>query len=132
MSLLQGCTVLVVEDEYFLAQDIADALTAHGAAIVGPIADLDDVLDQVNRDGFDVAVLDIGLHDRSAYVVADHLDRAAIPYMFTTGYSAEVIPHRFGHILRMEKPYDSNRLVQHVAQLCSAKADSPITSKYQC
>jgi len=123
MPLLDGCRVLVVEDEYFLASDIADALNAQGAVVVGPIGDLDVVIDQVNRDdGFDVAVLDINLRDRAAYVVADHLERAAIPFMFVTGYSAEVIPHRFRHVTRLEKPYDSNKLVQHVAQLCPANA----------
>lgn len=33
---LQGVRVLVVEDEYFIADDLRNALAAQGAAVVGP------------------------------------------------------------------------------------------------
>jgi hypothetical protein len=37
---LQGRRVLVVEDEYFIAQDISNALLQVGAEIVGPASTL--------------------------------------------------------------------------------------------
>jgi len=122
MPPLEGCRVLVVEDDYWLANDIADALSANGAHVVGPVGEFKEALEQVERGGFDVAVLDVNLHDRSVYPVADHLEQAAVPYLFATGYSAEVIPRRFRHVVRLEKPYDSRRLLQCVSQLCPPKA----------
>ena len=47
---LAGRRVLVVEDEYFLADDIVLALTALGARIVGPYGDLDEASKVVDRD----------------------------------------------------------------------------------
>jgi CheY-like chemotaxis protein len=82
--------VLIVEDEYFLADDIEKALIALGAHVIGPIADLEEAIEQISRGGFDVAVLDINLHGRATYVIADRLEQATIPFMFATGYSAEV------------------------------------------
>ena len=120
MPLLERCKVLVVEDEYFLADDLAKALRSQGAHVVGPIADLDEAVDQVRHGGFDVAVLDLNLRDQAAYVIADQLERAAIPFMFVTGYSAGVIPQRFRHAVRLEKPYNMEVLVQSVSQLCAA------------
>ena len=59
-KLLAGRRVLVVEDEYFLADDIAHALAAVGAQIIGPIADIEEA-ETLLRQGetVDAAVLDV-------------------------------------------------------------------------
>ena len=36
MSTLEGCRVLVVEDEYYSAKDVRETLSAAGAVILGP------------------------------------------------------------------------------------------------
>ena len=100
---LLGCRVLVVEDEYFLADDLRSELEAIGANVIGPVGDLGDARACVERDGFDVAVIDINLRGEAAYALADKLARQRIPFLFTTGYGAEVIPPRFENIIRWEK-----------------------------
>lgn len=122
MPALETCKVLVVEDEYFLADDFAKALRTRGVQVVGPIADLQEAVDQVRRDGFDVAVLDINLRDQSTYELAEHLEQASIPFIFVTGYSAEVIPNRFRHVARLEKPCDLDEMVESVFALCANRA----------
>ena len=82
---LKGCRVLIVEDEYFLANDLEKALQAHGAVVVGPFGDFEETRDQVGRDGFDVAILDVNLHDAMAYPIADELMLRDIPFAFYTG-----------------------------------------------
>lgn len=74
----------------------------------------------VDRDGFDVAVIDINLHDELAYPIAEELERQAIPFVFATGYSAGVIPHRYRHITRWEKPYERALIVDGLLPLCAA------------
>lgn len=64
---LNGCRILVLEDEYFLANDLEAALAAHGAQVIGPAAKLSEARSLVARDGFDVAVMDVSLRDESAY-----------------------------------------------------------------
>jgi len=65
-------------------------------------------------------VLDINLRDQRVCVIADQLEQAAIPFVFATGYSAEVIPRRFKHVMRLQKPCNIAELVKTVSQLCSA------------
>jgi len=57
---LQGKSILLVEDEYFLVQDMAQAFLAAGAGIVGPAATVADALRLVAASiRVDGAVLDI-------------------------------------------------------------------------
>jgi DNA-binding response OmpR family regulator len=115
---LKGCRVLIVEDEYFLASDLEKALEEHGAIVLGPIGNLAEALPQAEHDGFDVAILDINLHDEAAYPIADELMRQGIPFAFYTGYGAKVIPERFANVMLLQKPFVMLGLVEHIALLC--------------
>jgi hypothetical protein len=53
--------ILIVEDEYYLAADLAEALAARGAEILGPIGTLDEALQAIAADRPDQAVLDVNL-----------------------------------------------------------------------
>src|SRR5579872_506938 len=65
---LTGRRVLVVEDEYFLADDIAQALTECGAGIVGPIGELQEASDIVEGDAtIDAAIIDINLRSEMVF-----------------------------------------------------------------
>jgi len=55
------CRVLIVEDEYFLADDLKKALQSEGAEIIGPISELPEAIIQIDQDRFDAAVIDINL-----------------------------------------------------------------------
>jgi CheY-like chemotaxis protein len=111
------CRVLIVEDEYFLANDLERALRHEGAEIVGPISELPEAIRQVEEDGFDAAIIDINLHGQSACPVADKLAEEHIPFVFATGYNQEIVPSRFSAVARFEKPYDVSAIAQHVVQL---------------
>jgi DNA-binding NtrC family response regulator len=64
---LTGCRVLVLEDEYFLAKDLERELTARGAIVVGPFAEISRAKDQVANGGFDVALIDIDLRGEPSF-----------------------------------------------------------------
>lgn len=115
------CRVLIVEDEYFLADDLAEALRARGAQVVGPIADLAEALSQVRRDGFDFAVIDINLRNEKAFPIADELTRRGIPFGFATGYDLDVIPERYRKLRRWEKPYDLQNITSEVVSFCKSR-----------
>ena len=76
---LDGCRVLILEDEYFLAADLVKELDSRGARIVGPISDLGTAQAQMSRDGFDVAVIDVKLGEEFAWSIADRLMREDTP-----------------------------------------------------
>ena len=51
---LTGLSVLVVEDEYFVASDCARALRDHGARILGPVPDMQRARELLAGDSPDV------------------------------------------------------------------------------
>jgi DNA-binding NtrC family response regulator len=113
----KNCRVLIIEDEYFLGDDLATALRPLGIQVIGPVPALSDAM-SLDHYGFDVAVIDINLQGNSAYPIADKLMRLGKPFIFTTGYNAETIPHRFRHVRRWEKPYALAKVAADVAELC--------------
>jgi CheY-like chemotaxis protein len=115
---LDGYRVLIVEDEYFVANDLERALKSRGASIIGPCSDFTDAHLRAARDHFDAAIVDINIRNKTAYPIADELMRQSIPFVFCTGYSASVIPKRFAGIGVWHKPFDTLALVAHIAQLC--------------
>ncbi|MGZ4926481.1 MAG: response regulator [Halobacteriota archaeon] len=120
---LKGCRILILEDEYFIANDLETALKAQGAKVIGPFAKLSEAMSQVARDEIDAVVMDVNLRDGSAYSVSDELARQHVPFIFATGYSAKAIPNRFRHVTRWEKPYDVTEVVNDLARLCEPRSE---------
>jgi DNA-binding response OmpR family regulator len=114
---LRGCRVLIVEDEYFLADDLEKALKARGASIVGPISDFGEAKRQAARDHFDVAVLDINLFGEKVYPIADELIRRAIPFIFCSGYERAVIPAHFAGVSLWQKPVEASEVADNIELL---------------
>jgi len=114
---LKDCRVLIIEDEYLIGDDLANALRALGAHVIGPVTELSDAM-SVEHDDFGVAVIDINLRGCLGYPLADELMRVGKPLIFTTGYGAETIPDRFQHVRRWEKPYDLEKVTADIGELC--------------
>jgi CheY-like chemotaxis protein len=84
---LTGRRILVVEDEYFLADDIGRAFRALGAEIAGPVGHLEDALEILNDGGIlDAAVLDVNIRNEMIFPLARQLRARGVPFVFTTGY----------------------------------------------
>lgn len=115
---LDNRRILVVEDEYLLADELAQGLRGQGAIVLGPVPTVERALalivDQALPDG---AVLDINLGGQAAFQVADALIDRGVPLVLTTGYDAAALPERFGPVPRCEKPFSMQRLS---ATLCQA------------
>lgn len=120
MADLEARRVLVVEDEFYLARDLAETLKAQGAAIMGPFPRRDAALAALAGETPDCAVIDVNLGGGADFGLADELQARGVPFLFFTGYDPEVIPERFSGVRRMEKPVDSLRLASAVEALCSA------------
>ena len=97
--------VLVVEDEYFLADEMAQVLQELGAQVVGPVPTLEKALAVLAGERVDVAVLDINLKGRTVYPVADKLREQGVSFVFATGYDQRSIPDAYKDVPRWEKPF---------------------------
>jgi DNA-binding NtrC family response regulator len=118
---LAGQSILIVEDEYFLANDVADALHSIGAEIVGPINSIAEAAQAVSANTLAGAVLDVNVRGQWVYPVAKELDARGIPYVFMTGYGKDAIASEYQHIMRCEKPFDPQTVASLLAALVSAR-----------
>lgn len=114
---LAGKRVLVVEDEYILADDLSLALEDASAEVVGPAPRTARALALLGENDVDAAVLDINLGGEMSFTVADALATRGVPFLFTTGYDAAVLPDRFDHVVRCEKPVDMRQIMRALQQV---------------
>ncbi|MCV2449210.1 hypothetical protein [Paracoccus sp. DMF] len=84
-------SVMVVENDYFLASKLASEIRQGGDHVIGPF---DDIHDAINCTPLaQVAILNIGSSDD--FAVADSLLHNEIPFVFLTGCGCEVMPRQF-------------------------------------
>ncbi|MEF0942457.1 response regulator [Rhizobium sp. BR 362] len=107
-----GRRVLIVEDEYLLANEARRQLLKLGAIVVGPTARVEQALELIQDQGVDAAILDVHLDGEMVFPVAERLDELNIPYVFATGYDPSIIPAHFTGFVLCEKPIE----IEHIAR----------------
>lgn len=70
---LEGARVLIVEDEFFIADDLARALRNAGADTIGPVSSIREAEILMRRGHLDSAILDLNLHGEMAGDFAERL-----------------------------------------------------------
>jgi DNA-binding LytR/AlgR family response regulator len=115
---LRNRRLLIVEDDYMIAVELAQSLEALGVEVIGPAASVEDALALVEQEGgrMDGAVLDINLRGRRVYPVAEVLTARGVPFVFATGYDAMMIPEDYAGVPRCEKPVDKELLARMLAR----------------
>ena len=109
---LRGRRILIVEDEYAIAMDLADSLAEHGMDVIGPAADLDSAFELIGaQPRIDIALLDVVLERQPVFSLADALQQRGVPFVFSTGYGPDDIPQRFSEAHRCQKPFDLKSLL---------------------
>ena len=81
-----GLRVLVAEDDFLIALDVADMLRGLGCVVLGPAATVAEALALAGRGRPDAALLDLALQDGGAIPVAAVLRAAGVPFAVTTGF----------------------------------------------
>jgi DNA-binding NtrC family response regulator len=115
---LAGRRLLVIEDEYFIADDIAHTLASFGAEVIGPLPDLADAERILKRgDAIDAALLDINLRNEMVFPLARLLRSRNVPFVFTTGYDKTSVVPEFQDVQVWEKPMDMPRLARALAEM---------------
>lgn len=78
-GLLDGRRILVVEDDYLIAQELCDVLRDCGAEVVGPVSRLEMGLELAREtEGLDCAILDLNLNGKPATEIARALKSRSI------------------------------------------------------
>jgi len=96
-------TILIVEDEYFIADDCTRLLRAAGFDVVGPFRRVEEALQGLSTQ-VDGALLDINLDGESIYPLLDKLLLNNIPITLYTGYEVSALPLKYARLPVVTKP----------------------------
>jgi CheY-like chemotaxis protein len=111
--MMDGKRILVVEDEFLVAEDLHFALKNTGARVLGPVGVIAEGLRLLDASpDVEGAVLDINLGGIMAYPIAQKLLDRNIPFIFTTAYDPEDVPERFCNIKFCQKPTTMTRIIR--------------------
>lgn len=122
-GLLVGRRILLVEDEYLIAELLEEWLSQAGADVFGPVPSVEQALSIIEAHALDGAVLDVNLGPgRTVYPVADRLNELGVPYLFATGdvRIADDPAHRTRP--RLDKPTSRGELLQAVGRMVAGAA----------
>lgn len=114
---LSNLKILVVEDQYLVADELTRLLKKCKAEVMGPVQSGDRAREALDRSTPDIALLDINLGGESVYPVAELLKRRGVPIIFVTGYAANLIRGDFADAPCIDKPFDTARLLAEIERV---------------
>ena len=103
-------TILVVEDEPLIAMMLEDFLESLGHSVRATCDTVKDSLQEVEKGGFDLAILDVNLKGENVWPVASRLREQGIPFVLATGGHVDPPPPEFASVPVIEKPYTVDRV----------------------
>lgn len=105
MQASEPFAVLVVEDEFLVALDLATMLEDAAFTVLGPTAETEVALKLISQNPPDAALLDVNLGgEKTSYDIARRLSALNIPYAFLTGYEKHQLPVEFQNSNVFSKP----------------------------
>lgn len=120
---LDGAKVLIVEDNFLVATQLASQLRAMGCEVLGPVATIDEGMGMLERGGIDLAVLDINIIGGTSAPIAFALESRHVPFLFVTGYgSPKLLPATLKSRRRLNKPVNDRVLRAALIDAISAAA----------
>ncbi len=121
---LAGLRVLIVEDMWLVADDLAETLQDWGCEVVGPAGRLEEGLREAQGGPLDGALLDVNLGSvTTSFPIAAVLQERGVPFVFLSGYDAgTAFPPEFEKAPRLSKPVETNRLARAMARVFRAAA----------
>jgi DNA-binding response OmpR family regulator len=118
---LSGKRILIVEDEYFIASDMQQALVREGAIVAGPVPTLSGGLALVASERIDCAILDVNLEGDVSFPLARQLQEMGVPYLLLTGYDGWSLPAEYRGVPRIAKPFAVSGVVSMLERLVTTE-----------
>ncbi|WP_348270815.1 response regulator [Rhizobium sp. Root1204] len=112
-------TVLVVEDEFFIALEVKSALTNAGFEVLGPASSVDHALGLINDTTPDAAVLDVDLGGERVTPVALQLKTLGVPFVLASAADPAALAENaaLAGARNLSKPTDMRQLAQAVGEI---------------
>ena len=126
-----GPKILVVEDEWMIAEHLSMLLEDMGCEVVGPVATVADALAKIEAEKIDCALLDANLNGTSSAPIVDALAAEAVPFIMVTGYGGLELPTpEMNAAPRLTKPFMEHELQKVLSSVIGAgeaQAVSPLS-----
>lgn len=114
-STLNGIRVLVLEDEFLLADDLARCLEDAGAETIGPVNTVEQAEKLLEVDLPDAAIVDLNLRGEMASGFIERLAATRLPCLIVSGYGDDAVPQSVNRVPRLEKPVSPAAVIERLA-----------------
>ena len=112
-SKLDGRSILIVEDDYMLAEELAETVRSAGGHTAGVVPDVEGALTLLDSGvRVDGALLDIKLGEEVSFPIAEVLRARGVPVIFISGYDDWFVPGELDEIPLYRKPMDPDNVVR--------------------
>lgn len=123
MNDLEHKRVLVVEDEVFVALDVAATVEDANGTVVGPVGTVRQAIDLIDRQEVDAAILDVNLADGDLEPVLDRLkSRNVFVVIHTGGGLPQRLAKRYPEMPVFQKPIPPSVLTRTLATAFATSA----------
>ncbi len=110
--------VLVVEDEFLIAEHTAALLEGLGYEVSGPVATVPEAMAAIGSEALDIVLLDANLGGTSSAPVAAELAGRGLPFVVVTGYgNLALVAPGLEDAPRLTKPVTSASLAAMLAKI---------------
>ena len=116
--MLNHVSVLVAEDESFIALDLALAVADAGGKVVGPAASCEEAMTFLSNEVVDAAILDVNLVDGDCSALVEVLVGRRVPFIVHTAVDLPpALATRFSGLVVQIKPCPAASLVARLESL---------------
>jgi len=119
---LKGARVLLLEDEALVNLGTTEILQSMGC-VVRSFMRLDEAVKAAHEELPDLAVLDVNIHGKMSYELAEWLDTRQIPIVFVTGYDSPGIVGKWRERPVCQKPFNPAQFQNLLAKALAARRD---------
>lgn len=117
LNLLEGARILVIDDEWLVAEQYANSLIGAGCTVVGPFHNLDDATVAVEQETVDFAVVDFDIGGVEVTPLLELLEQRQVPFLIVSGYGSELdATHTLAERAFLAKPASPAAMLSRVAQ----------------
>lgn len=109
--------ILIVEDEYLVAEEISETLRGVRIDVVGPVGMIQEAYEAVQDMSLDCAVMDINIGGGASFPLIDVLIQRSVPVLLMTGYDQEELPMKYRSLPLVQKPLLRGELARALGRL---------------
>jgi DNA-binding NtrC family response regulator len=120
--------ILVVEDENWLAMELAWLVQEAGYAVLGPERSVAEAQKLLGRVKIDLALLDIRLGSETVFPITEMLEAMGVPFIFITG-NPDQLPAEYSERPFLAKPWTTSALLSLIPQVLGAKGHPNATGQ---